>query len=74
MGYLASRKKCMNHILCGPDNKIGKSILMLMATDPKYKVFLVEFPLLHLRKSKISILFSAYQDVGIVKILQYMRR
>ena len=73
MGYLASRKKCMNRILCGPDNKIGKSILMLMATDPKYKAFLVEFPLLHLRKSKITILFSAYQDAGIVEILQYMR-
>ena len=73
MGYLVSPKKCMNRVLCGPDNKIGKSILTLMATDPKYKVFLVEFPLLHLRKSKITILFSAYQDAGIVEILQYMR-
>ena len=44
-----------------------------MSTDPKYKAFLVEFPLLHLRKSKITILFSAYQDAGIVEILQYMR-
>ena len=63
----------MNQILCGPDYKIGKSILMLMATDPKYKAFLVEFLLLHLRKSKITILFSAYQNAGIVEILQYMR-
>ena len=73
MGYFADKRKTINRILCGPDNKIGKSILSLMRTDPKYNAFLVEFPLLHLRKSKITILFSAYHDAGIIEILKFMR-
>ncbi len=41
-------------VLFGPDNNIGKMFLLLMKKDPKYQIFLPEFPLLHLRKSKIK--------------------
>lgn len=73
MGYLSDPSKFVNRILCGPDNKIGKSIMALMEIDDKYKVFLPEFPLLHLRKSGITILFSSYKDAGILQILKFMR-
>ncbi|XP_060576230.1 uncharacterized protein LOC132733585 [Ruditapes philippinarum] len=72
-GYDADQSKCANRILCGPDNKIGKCLLRLMNRNHKYKTFLPEFPLLHLRKSKINILFSAYKDAGIVQLLKFMR-
>ena len=42
-----------NRILFGPDNKIGANLLQAMK-DPKYQQFLPEFPLLHVRKSKIN--------------------
>ena len=73
MGYDVDKGKHANRILCGPDNKIGKNILQLMKIDPKYRVFLPEFPLLHLRKSHITILFSAYQDAGLVQLMKFMR-
>ena len=73
MGYVADDTKMANRILCGPDNKIGKCLLSLMETNRLYKVILPEFPLLHLRKSKITVLFGAYKDAGIVQILKYMR-
>lgn len=31
-----------------------------------------EFPCLHLRKSWITIVFSAYKDAGLLQLLQYM--
>ena len=60
-----------NRILFGPDNKIGANLLQAMK-DPKYQQFLPEFPLLHVRKSKINTLFSAYSDAGLVHILMFM--
>ena len=59
-----------DRILFGPDNKIGANLFKL---GGKYRAFLAEFPLLHLRKSKITILFSAYKDAGLLHILKYMR-
>ena len=44
-----------------------------MTSSVKYRAFLPEFPLLHLRKSKITILFSAYKDAGLVQLLRIMR-
>ena len=73
MGYEADPNRCVNRILCGPDNKIGKCLLDLLNMDKKYQVFLPEFPLLHLRKSKINILFSSYGEAGLVQILRIMR-
>ena len=73
MGYSADENKLVHRILCGHDNKIGKCVLSLMETNMLYKVLLPEFPLLHLRKSKINVLFAAYKDAGIVQILKYMR-
>ena len=60
-------------ILFGPDHKIGKNLLSLRNHTSKYGIFIPEFPLLHVRKHKITILFSAYKDVGIVQLLRYMR-
>ena len=65
--------KSTNRILCGPDNKILNNLLKLQKQSNKYKVFLPEFPLLHLRKSKINTLFSAYKDAGLMHLLKYMR-
>ena len=73
MGYCNDdEQKMSSRIFCGPDNKIGYCMLSLMESDKKYERFLVEFPLLHLRKSKITILFSAYSEAGLVQILQFM--
>ena len=73
LGYLTSEERRANRILCGPDNKIGSCLLKLMSSNEKYHLFLPEFPLLHLRKSMITILFSSYQDAGLVHMLKYMR-
>ena len=63
----------VDKILCGPDDKILANLLKLQSKSSQYDVFLPEFPLLHLRKSKINTLFSAYKDAGLLHILQYMR-
>ena len=73
LGYTNEDVKTANRILCGPDNKIGKCVIELMKTDEKYRIFLPEFPLLHLRKSKITILFSAYQDAGLIQLTKFMK-
>ena len=73
LGYTIENPNTLNRILCGPDNKIGKCLLELMEIDPTYKIMLPEFPLLHLRKSKITVLFSAYQDAGLVQLMKYMK-
>lgn len=39
----------------------------------KYEAFLPEFPVLHLRKSKVTILCSAYKDAGLLHIMTYVR-
>ena len=73
LGYTTENSDSLNRILCGPDNKIGKCLLELIETDKKYKMLLPEFPLLHLRKSKITVLFSAYQDAGLVQLMKFMK-
>ena len=59
-------------ILFGPDNKIGSNLIELMKRKKKYELFLPEFPLLHLRKSKITTLISAYKNAGLTQLLRYM--
>ena len=44
-----------------------------MKTNRKFKEFLPEFPLLHLKKSKVNYLFTAYNDAGIVHLPKYMK-
>ena len=73
LAFSTDPTKKYERILCGPDNKIGKCLFQLMASSVKYRAFLPEFPLLHLRKSKITILFSAYKDAGLVQLLRIMR-
>ena len=58
--------------MCGPDNKIGSNLLKI-TKQAKYKHILPEFPLLHLRKSKINTLFSAYKDAGLSHLMMFMR-
>ena len=59
----------LERILFGPDNKIIANLLILISLDPKYKKFLPEFAVLHLRKSKINTLISGYKDTGLVHLL-----
>ena len=74
-GYLGPHNTLLRSekILFGPDNKIGKNLLLLMQQNKKYKCFLPEFPLLHLRKSKITNLGAAFKHGGIVQLLKYMK-
>lgn len=60
-------------ILFAPDFKIAQNLLKLLDTNAKYRVFIPEFPILHLRKSKITNLISAYKSTGLIHILRYMK-
>ncbi|XP_053383815.1 uncharacterized protein LOC128550010 [Mercenaria mercenaria] len=68
-----SMQKNSHKILFAPDHKIASNLFKLRESNKKYDIFLPEFPCLHLRKSKIRILCSAYKDAGIMHILEYMR-
>ena len=63
----------VHKILFGPDQKIGENMLKLLSSEPKYRIILLEFPGLHLRKSRITNVCSAYKDAGLLHILKYMR-
>ena len=60
-------------ILFAPDHKISKNLIQLMKTDAQFQQFLPEFPVLHLKKSKINNIFSAYSNARIVELLRYMK-
>ena len=60
-------------ILCGVDQKIGCNLLKLVKKGGRNTHYVPEFPILHLRKSKITILFSAYKDAGLLHLLQFMK-
>ena len=62
-----------HRILFGPDFKIANNVFKLMEKNPKYQCILPEFPVLHLRKSKITNLISAYKSCGLIHIIQYMK-
>ncbi|CAC5385091.1 unnamed protein product [Mytilus coruscus] len=66
-------KDGQNRILFAPDHKIGKNLISLMKKCSKYQIFLPEFPILHLRKSRICNIFSGYKNAGLVHLLGYMR-
>ena len=66
-------KNSKHRIMLAPDNKISKNLLKLIKQNKKYESFLVEFPVLHLRKSKITLLGSAYENAGIKSIIKYMK-
>ena len=71
-GHLDPRS-CKDRILLAPDYKIAKNLLKLMASNPKYQIFLPEFPMLHLRKSKITNFLKAYKYAGFSQLVNYMR-
>ncbi|XP_076084880.1 uncharacterized protein LOC143055600 [Mytilus galloprovincialis] len=62
-----------DRILFAPDHKIAKNLLTLLNKDPVFRQFLPEFPVLHLKKSKITNLFSGYKDAGILHLMKYMK-
>ena len=62
-----------HRILFGPDFKIANNVFKLMEKNTKYQCILPEFPVLHLRKSKITNLISAYKACGLIHIIQYMK-
>ncbi len=62
-----------DRILFAPDNKIGKNLLQLMRRNKKMQKYLPEFPLLHLRKSKIVNFCSAYRNAGLDYLLGFMK-
>ena len=77
---LRKNMKKLNHtpttpgkILFGPDHKIGNNLFKLIAADPQFSVYLPEFPVLHLRKSRINNIISGYKEAGILHMLMYMR-
>ena len=63
----------LDRVLTAPDYKVAKNLLALIDSDIKYRTFLPEFPVLHLRKSKITNLISAYETTGLIHILKYMK-
>ncbi|MCW4344649.1 MAG: hypothetical protein N0E48_15030, partial [Candidatus Thiodiazotropha endolucinida] len=71
--HLHPTDRITNKILFGPDQKIGNNLLKLIKESERYGAFLPEFPCLHLRKSKITNLCTAYKDAGLLHILKYMR-
>ncbi|CAH1802262.1 unnamed protein product, partial [Owenia fusiformis] len=73
LGYLNEDTSAYRKVLCGPDNKIGNNLLKLIKSNPKYEVFIAEFPCLHLRKSMINTIFKSYSQAGIVEMLRYLK-
>lgn len=61
-----------SRIMIAADHKIAANLFKLAEEDTKYRVFLPEFPLLHLRKSKIVNICSGYREAGIIHLLMYM--
>jgi len=62
-----------DRILCAPDHKIANNLFTLMKQQHRYKRFLPEFPLLHLRKSKITTLISGYDKAGLKTLIRYIQ-
>ena len=59
-------------ILTATDHKVASNVFELIKL-PRYKTFLPEFPVLHLMKSKVTNLISAYTPAGIIQLLKYMK-
>ena len=64
--------KDSSRILLAPNFKIAKRLFGLMRANTEFKVFLPEFPLLHLRKSKIINLTSTYREAGVLNLIRFM--
>lgn len=62
-----------SRILCAPDHKIAKNLFRLMEDDARFKIILPEFPVLHLRKSKIVNLFGAYKEAGLETLARFLQ-
>ena len=59
-------------ILLAPDHKIANNLFKLLEEDIFRKTFTAEFPLLHLRKSKIINLLSGYSSAGLLQLTKYL--
>ncbi|XP_070203435.1 uncharacterized protein [Littorina saxatilis] len=61
-----------SRIILAPDHKIAANLFRLMKENSMFQIFLPEFPLLHLRKSKIVNLLSAYKDAGLSSLTRFL--
>ncbi|XP_067660602.1 uncharacterized protein [Haliotis asinina] len=68
-----SNSQKYDRILLAPDHKLSKNLIQLMKEHKIFQQFLPEFPVLHLKKSKIANIFSAYKDAGLHELLKYMK-
>ena len=64
------RMTAFSIILFGPDHKNVKNVIQLMKQESKY-VFLPEFSC-RLRKSRITTVFSAHQETGLLHLQKHM--
>ena len=71
-GHFMHPKPNKEKILLAPDHKIANNVFLLME-EPHFNCLLPEFPVLHLLKSKITNLISAYEPAGIRELLKYMK-
>ena len=71
-GHTIQTDNNRDKVLLAPDHKIANNVFKLMR-EPKYKHLLPEFPVLHLVKSKINNLVSAYKPMGFVQMVKYMK-
>ena len=71
-GHFMHSKPNKEKILLALDHKIASNIFKLM-DEPHFQCLLPEFPVLHLLKSKITNLISAYDPAGIRGLLKYMK-
>ncbi|KAH3806890.1 hypothetical protein DPMN_135218 [Dreissena polymorpha] len=62
-----------DRILFALDHKILQNVIKLIKGNAKYQQFFLEFPALHLRNSKITNLFAAYEKAGLSHMLQFMK-
>ena len=60
-------------ILFGGDHKLGDNMFKLMSENAVFEEFIPVPPVLHLLKSRVNTLFSAYNDAGIIEILMSMK-
>lgn len=71
-GHFMHPKPNKEKILLAPDHKIASNVFRLMV-EPHFNCLLPEFPVLHLLKSKITNLISAYEPAGIRGLLKHMK-
>ena len=71
-GHFLHSKPNKDIILIAPNHEIANNGFILMK-EPHFHCLLPGFPVLHLLKSRITNLVSAYEPAGIRSLLKYMK-